>query len=162
MMEEEFEQFFAQNEPRLRRAFVARYGRDRGSEALSEAFAWAWQHWGELRIHPNPLGYLFRVGQSRTRARRRRVLYERPTDSSAFVEPQLGAALASLTSRQRVAVILIHGFGWQLNEVASLTGLSVSTVQNHLERGMRKLRTRLKAFDHDTKPHAPRTVGDSD
>jgi len=37
----------------------------------------------------------------------------------------------------------VHGFGWTLREVAELTGTSVSTVQNHLERGLAHLRRAL-------------------
>ena len=40
---------------------------------------------------------------------------------------------------ERVAVILVHGFGWTMREVAELTGTKVTTVQTHLERGLRKL-----------------------
>jgi RNA polymerase sigma factor (sigma-70 family) len=59
------------------------------------------------------------------------------------VEPGLPAALASLSEHQRVAVTLIAGFGWKLREVAEMRGVSTSTVQNHLERGMKKLRARM-------------------
>jgi hypothetical protein len=39
-----FAAFFAETEPRLRRAFVAAYGPERGREAAAEALAYAWQH----------------------------------------------------------------------------------------------------------------------
>jgi DNA-directed RNA polymerase specialized sigma24 family protein len=39
-----------------------------------------------------------------------------------------------------VAVVLIHGYAWRYVEVAELMGVSVSTVQQHAERGMAKLR----------------------
>jgi DNA-directed RNA polymerase specialized sigma24 family protein len=94
-----------------------------------------------VRAMPNAAGYLFRVAQSRSRGswgRRRRapVLFE----SSAWVEhrfePGLPGALASLSERQRLAVVLVHGFGYTLREVAELTGVKLTTVQNHLERGL--------------------------
>ncbi len=59
------------------------------------------------------------------------------------MEPGLPAALASLSENQREAVILVAGFGWKLREVAELRGVSTSMVQNHLERGMKKLRTSM-------------------
>ena len=49
-----------------------------------------------------------------------------------------------LTERQRVAVVLVHGFGWTLREVAELTDVAVTSVQNHVERGLEKLRTALE------------------
>jgi DNA-directed RNA polymerase specialized sigma24 family protein len=41
-------------------------------------------------------------------------------------------------------VVLVHGFGWTLREVAECTDVKVTSVQNHLVRGMRKLRVMLK------------------
>jgi RNA polymerase sigma factor (sigma-70 family) len=61
-----------------------------------------------------------------------------------MVEPALVPALKSLSARQRTAVVLVHGFGWTIREVAELTGTKVTTVQNHLERGLAKLRRALE------------------
>jgi DNA-directed RNA polymerase specialized sigma24 family protein len=140
----DFSAFFALAEPRLRRAFVAAYGGERGREATAEALAWGWEHWSEVEMMDNPIGYLYRVGRSRTRGRRFRVVFTPVDRYEPWVEPGLGAALASLTERQRVAVGLVHGYGWTLREVAELCGLRVTTVQNHLERGLAHLRARLE------------------
>ena len=61
---EGFAAFFAVAEPRLRRALVAAYGADRGGDATSEALVYGWQHWDRVREMANPVGYLYRVGQS--------------------------------------------------------------------------------------------------
>ena len=66
-----------------------------------------------------------------------------PTRPEPWVEPHLGSALAGLTERQRLAVVLVHGFGWTLREVAELAGIRVTSVQNHLDRGLRHLRDEL-------------------
>jgi DNA-directed RNA polymerase specialized sigma24 family protein len=143
-----FEGFFAIAEPRLRRALVAAYGTERGREAAAEALAYGWEHWSELRAMKNPTGYLYRVGQSRTRTRKSRVMFAPDTRSSdPLVEPGLAAALAQLSDRQRIAVVLVHGFGWQLREVADVTGIAVTTVQNHVERGMARLRAALEVHE---------------
>ena len=71
----EFGEFVADAEPRLARAFGAAYGIERGQEALAEALAYAWEHFEELAMMDNAVGYLFRVGQSRTRPRKRPVVY---------------------------------------------------------------------------------------
>jgi RNA polymerase sigma factor (sigma-70 family) len=92
-----------------------------------------------------PHRYLFRVGRSRTRARRQRVVFDVSDTAEHHVEPRLGPALARLSPRQRIAVVLVHGFGWTHREVADLTGSRPTTVQNHLERGLRKLRLDLEA-----------------
>ena len=61
----------------------------------------------------------------------------------------LGPLLAQLSDRQRVAVVLVHGFGWTLREVAELTNTKVTTVQNHLERGLAQLRRGLEVTQHE-------------
>ena len=144
-----FEAFFADAEPRLRRALVAAYGLERGREAAAEALAYGWQHWERVRSLENPVGYLYRVGQSRTRPRKRPTVFmvAALTDDPWF-EPGLPDALASLSERQRLAVVLVHGFGWRLAEVAEVTGLSVPTVQTHAERGLARLRRALEVHDH--------------
>ena len=140
-----FERFVREVEPRLRRALVAAYGGQRGREATAEALSWAWENWDRVRAMEYPHRYLFRVGRSRTRARRQRVVFDVNDAAERHVEPRLGPALARLSERQRIAVVLVHGFGWTHREVAELTGSRPTTVQNHLERGLRKLRTDLEA-----------------
>jgi DNA-directed RNA polymerase specialized sigma24 family protein len=142
----DFEAFVLAAEPRLRAALVAAYGYEDGREAAAEALAYAWEHWARIREMPNAAGYLFRVAQSSAaRGRRRRPgpLFTLPPSTEHRFEPGLPAALAALPDRQRVAVVLVHGFGYTLREVADLTGIKITTVQNHLERGLRQLRDRL-------------------
>jgi RNA polymerase sigma-70 factor (ECF subfamily) len=145
--ESDFELFVAETEPRLRRALVAAYGHERGRDATAEALAWAWAHWSRVRTMDNPGGYLYRVGQSRTRRRRAGFLEHRPAPAERWVEPELPRALAALTEPQRIAVVLIHGFGWTQREVAEMTGVKPTTVQNHLERGLARLRAALEVHE---------------
>jgi RNA polymerase sigma factor (sigma-70 family) len=60
------------------------------------------------------------------------------------VEPGLPAALAVLTSRQRVSVMLVHGAGWTLSETAELLGISPGSVYRHVERALDRLRKSLE------------------
>ena len=139
-----FEAFFAEAEPRLRRALVARHGLDTGREATADALAWGFEHWDRLRAMDNPTGYLYRVGCSKARGRRPRVLFDAPVaPGEPEVEPALATAMARLSSNQRTAVVLVKGYGWELHEVAELTGASVSTVNTHVRRGLAKLRAEL-------------------
>lgn len=143
-----FEEFFHEAEPRLRRALVAAYGVERGSEATSEALSYAWQHRTEVLAMENPIGYLYRVGQSRSRLPLRRTVFPPPRhDGTPLVEPELPNALRRLSKRQRVAVVLVYGFEWKLSEVSELLGIAPTTVQNHLERGMANLRKHLEVND---------------
>ncbi len=143
-VDSDFRLFMQRAEPRLRRALVAAYGAERGREATAEALAYAWEHWENVETMANATGYLYRVGQSRTRERLKRPLFVRPEHPEPWFEPSLAPALEKLTERQRVAVVLVHGFGWTMREVAESTDVRVTSVQNHLERGMQKLRAALK------------------
>lgn len=141
-----FEAFVRETEPKLRRALVAAYGPEQGRDAAAEALAYAWEHWDRLRQMANLPGYLFRVGQTRgTRRKRRPVLYEAPGWPEYRFEPALPAALSALSERQRLAVVLVHGYGYTLREVADLTGLRRTSIQNHAERGLARLRAALGA-----------------
>jgi DNA-directed RNA polymerase specialized sigma24 family protein len=99
----------------------------------------------------NPIGYLYRVGQTRTRPRRSapQLRWDPSGGRSGehLVEPGLLSAVAALSESQRVAVVLVHGYDWTLREVAELTGVTVSTVQTHVERALVKLRAALEVVD---------------
>jgi RNA polymerase sigma-70 factor (ECF subfamily) len=144
---EAFAQFVREAEPRLRRSLVAAYGDERGRDAAAEALANAWEHWERVREMENPMGYLYRVGRSRTRQRRPVAVDPYVPRAEPWVEPGLDGALARLTENQRIAVVLVHGFGWHMREVAELIDVGVTTVQNHLDRGLAKLRLALAVYE---------------
>lgn len=146
----DFEDFVASAERRLRAGLVAAYGPEVGAEVTAEALAYAWSHWDQVKVMTNPVGYLYRVGQSTSRRYVRRPTFlplVAETDLPRF-EPGLAPALEELTEPQRVAVVLVHGLGWSLRETADVLDVSVSTVRTHVHRGMTKLRTALKVHDH--------------
>jgi RNA polymerase sigma factor (sigma-70 family) len=150
--DDEFAQFVRAAEPRLHRALAAKLGSEQGREATAEALAYAWEHWGRVATMANPVGYLYRVGSSRVRMRKVRILFVQPGEQhEPTVEPELDRALLVLPQRQRIAVVLIHGYGWTSAEVAAMTGIRPSTVQTHLERGLTRLRAELKV---EGKEHA--------
>lgn len=131
----------------LRQALIAAYGPDVGGEVTAEALAYAWENWDEVRVMKNPAGYLYRVGQSKAR----RGVFRKPPplqvphqpDGSHWFEPGLAEAIASLSNKQRAAVVLVHGYGWTITEVAEMWGVTFSTVKAHVERAMTRLRKRL-------------------
>lgn len=143
----DFEAFVKAAEPRLSRALAAAYGFEDGRDATAEALAYAWEHWARLQHIANLPGYLFRVGQTRSRRRRQPVVFAVPDAADYAFEPGLPSALAGLTERQRVAVVLVHGYGYTLREVAELTGIRPTTVQNHLTRGLERLRSQMGVTD---------------
>jgi DNA-directed RNA polymerase specialized sigma24 family protein len=141
------EQWWAQTRTTVRRALVAAYGVEVGAEAASDAMAWAWEHRAALSEMKNPAGYLFRVGQSAAR-RYRHTAARFPSVAQNMVgapetDPRLPSALATLSSRQRAAVLLVHAHGYDLATAAQVLGCSVSSLRNHVARGLRRLRAQL-------------------
>ena len=141
-----FTDFVSAVEPKLRRAFTGSLGAERGKEAAAVALAYGWEHWDRISAMENPAGYLYRVGVNNGYKRRRRArtpLPPVPGERLPWVEPALPEAMAALPERQRLAVYLVCGHGWSMNEVAEFLGVSKGTVQKHVERGMARLRRRL-------------------
>lgn len=144
-MDLDFERFVATGEPRLRRALAGHLPLDQVPDALAEAFAYAWEHWSHVATMDNPIGFLFRVAQSRSRRRRPGFL---PGPNSARlpdVEPGLGAAVRSLPDRQRSVVWLVAACGFTYSEAADALGISKSAVGTHLDRALTALRQQLGA-----------------
>ena len=135
-----FSRFVVEFEPRLRRALVALCGPEDGRDATAEALGYAWANWERVEAMANPVGYLYRVGASRARRRRQPQLPPVEPTRLPEIDPGLPAALARLTARQRVVVILVHAEGWTQREVADLLELSPSSVNNHLDRALARLR----------------------
>lgn len=149
----EFEAFVTSARPQLLRVMIAHYGTEIGPEVTADALAYAWQHWPRLRTMDNPAGYLYRVAQSafrkHTRWRRTLALLPHvPTDVMPDIEPGLPAALAKLSAPQRTAVVLVYAHGWTLADAAAAMDISISTLRNHLARGLAQLRSRLEVEAH--------------
>lgn len=147
----EFEAFVARSEPLLRRALVASYGPMVGRDATVDALSWAWEHWTRVAPMENPVGYLYRVGQTSAQryfsAPRPGVLPAASSDGEPDVQPELADALLRLSLQQRATVVLAHGYALSQREVAAVLGISVSTVREHLDRGLTRLRNELEVHD---------------
>ncbi len=136
---------------RVRRALIATYGPELGIEATADALEYGWEHWDRIRAMDNPDGYLYRVGRTkaRMRLRKRRPVLPRPDqqETGRWYEPGLPDSLARLTNKQRAAVVLVHGYGYTYQEAADPLGSARSTVQQHVERGLARLRQDLGVTD---------------
>jgi DNA-directed RNA polymerase specialized sigma24 family protein len=143
-----FATFVRAVEPRLRQALVATYGPADGREATVDALSWAWEHWDRLSGVRNPGGYLYRVGQSAVRRFGSRPLPIGVLHSSSValpdLSPELLPALARLSAQQRTVVLLVHAYGWSQADVATLLEISSSTVREHMNRALARLRDELE------------------
>jgi DNA-directed RNA polymerase specialized sigma24 family protein len=152
----EFERFVALVEPRLRVALVAAYGPHNGRAATVDALSWAWEHWVRLRSMENPVGFLFRVGQSASRLWAVRPIpldgrsghvTEPPADEGLGISPELAAAVRDLPTQQRTVLMLVHAFGWTQRDVARMLEINPSTVREHLDRALARLSHDLEVRD---------------
>ncbi len=141
-----FTEWATEAEPRIRQSLTAAYGVQVGKDATADALALAWERWDRVSAMGNPIGYVYGVGRNKARrmkTRRQPVFVEVPEQLLPNVEPGLPAAVAGLPEQQRIVVTLLHGYGWTMSEVAELLGTKKTTVQNHAERGLTKLRNAL-------------------
>ena len=142
----EFETLLVLIRSRLRPALVAKWGIEVGTDISSDIEEYSWQHSDRLLRMGNPLGYLYRVAQSRSRR------YKRWMNQSTFPSkfPEVVhedqsvhgvlELLAGVTEEQRQCILLIHAFDWTYEEVADLLGVSRSVINNHVHRGLSRLR----------------------
>lgn len=141
-----FTQWAHSAEAPLRHALTASFGPQIGKDAATDALSHAWEHWERVQTRANPLGYVYGIGRNKARrmARRRKPLFaDVPVERLPHVEPGLPKALARLPEKQRIVVTLLHGYGWSMSEVADLLEIAKTTVQNHAERGLQRLRREL-------------------
>jgi len=141
-----FTEFVDGVEPRLRHALIARFGPDKGRDAVADALAYAWEHWDRISVMDNPAGYLYRIGRNGVISALRRRFRQLPStvdQDPPWIEPALPDCLNRLSANQRTAVLLVKGYGYTYREVAELLNVGISTVQQHVERALAKLRTGL-------------------
>lgn len=107
---------------------------------------YGWAHWDRVGEMEFPVAYLYRVGKSAARKYRRATPFAGPLaeEPQPWFEPGLLPALAGLSDRQRTAVVLRHGFGHTFSEISEVMGVSVPTVQKHVDRALVRLRRDLE------------------
>jgi RNA polymerase sigma-70 factor (ECF subfamily) len=138
-----FEEFSRRARPALVRALVAHCGVDDASDAAQSALLYAFENWGRVSQMDNPVGYLYRVGQSSSRHRAEGYPPPLPPLEVPDVEPGLVPALLELPATQRTAVWLVHGCGWTYAQAATAMGVSRSMIGTHLTRALSSLRQAL-------------------
>jgi DNA-directed RNA polymerase specialized sigma24 family protein len=138
-------EYLATARPLLERAFVARFGVRDGMEAASDAIEYALANWERVSAMDNPTGYLFKVGHGKAsrairRSRRMTALAAEPVTLDRPLDLDLQRALLSLPWEQRVAVVLVHAHGHSYASAAELLDIPITTITNHVQRGMTQLR----------------------
>ena len=135
-----FEVFFENERIRLYGVLFAITGSRQEAEDISqEAFLRVWERWDRVAALDEPVGYLHRIAMNLFRDRRRRLVLGlkralRPPaarDELEVVEARSVAAdvLASLTPRQRAAIVLTEALDYSADEAGSILGIKGSTVR---------------------------------
>ena len=140
----DFDAFFREAEPRLRRAYGGRVAPQHVGDAVGAAMEFAWKNWDRVAVMEYPVPYLFRVGLSKSRRRKQgRLPASPPRHDISYVEPALISSMQQLPRRQREVVWLVEACEWTPTETAEALGLSLSAVRTHRSRGLDSLRQHL-------------------
>lgn len=151
----DFEDLVGLVRSRLRPVLWSKWGVELGSDLAAEVEEYAWTNRERLLGMANPLGFLYRVSQSRARRYTRwarRIAFPEDVPELAHDDDELQETfqlLAGLTPNQRACVLLVHGFGWTYDEVAGLLGITRAAVNNHVHRGLRRVRATLPDLPSD-------------
>jgi RNA polymerase sigma-70 factor (ECF subfamily) len=119
--------------------FLITHDRSEAEDVMQEAFLRVWERWERVQTLEDPVGYLYRTALNVYRKRRRRAIVAirrairvtPPKDELAEVEihDQVLRALAKLTPRQRLSVVLLDLLDIPSEEAGRLMGVKSSTVR---------------------------------
>jgi RNA polymerase sigma-70 factor, ECF subfamily len=127
--------------------------RDRGEaeDLMQDAFLKVWERWQHVRSLDDPTGYLYRTAMNLYRKRLRRaavvirhaVRPRAPRDQLDQVESrdEVLRALATLSPRQRMSLVLMDLLDYSSEEAGRLMGVTATTVRVLASQGRAALRT---------------------
>ena len=135
-----FEDFFEQEGPTLfRRLCLITGNRQEAEDVMQEAFLKIYERWDRTRTLEDPVGYLYRTAFNAFRKRSRRAALAvrrtlRPAEyldefAAAEARSVVAAALATLTPRQRAALVLTELLGFESAEAGEVLGVRPATVR---------------------------------
>jgi RNA polymerase sigma-70 factor, ECF subfamily len=153
-----FENLFEAEHRQLFRALYLMTGSTEDAEELmQEAFLKVWERWDRVGRMDNPAGYLCRiaVNGARSRIRRLRLAARRSVAlgpgqdpfEAADLRDELVRALAGLTRRQRMALVLTDLMDMSAEESARLLGVKAPTVRSLASQGRAAMKVTLEAED---------------
>jgi RNA polymerase sigma-70 factor (sigma-E family) len=147
----EFSEFYVGHRDRCLRAVVASGLRpDEAEEAVAEAFARAWSHWGKVRRLGAPEAWVVRTAVNANiswwRKRRRESPASTPPDEThedGTDRTDLLSAVRRLPPRQREVVVLRYLLDLSTEQTASHLGIAPGTVASQLHKAIATLRSHL-------------------
>jgi RNA polymerase sigma-70 factor, ECF subfamily len=153
-----FELFFEVERRRLFRALYVMTGSVQEAEELTQdAFLRLWERWDRVDAMEDPVGYLYRVALNLARSRFRKLvraaklpfLPERTVEPYSALDARdaVVRALASLSPRQRQALVLTDLLDRDTEEAASLMRISSSTIRSLVSEAHKRMRTVMESSD---------------
>jgi RNA polymerase sigma factor (sigma-70 family) len=154
-----FERFYERDRDGLFGALVLITGnRHEAEEIAQDAFLAIWERWDRVRALDDPSGYLYRTAMNVFRKRQRRAAMAirrlagmAPVPDDAFAQSDrrrvVAAALATLTPRQRAALVVTDLLGFTSEEAASMLGIKPVTVRVLASQGRAALKTTMERSD---------------
>jgi RNA polymerase sigma-70 factor (ECF subfamily) len=153
-----FEDFFHAHHARLFRALTLVTGnRNEAEELMQDAFLKLWERWDRVASLEDPAGYLYRTGMNlfRSRARRTAIAVRKavgrlpPDDAMGSVEERdmLLRALASVSPKQRAAVVLIDVLDMSSDDAGAALGVRPVTARVLASKARAALRRTLEESD---------------
>lgn len=153
-----FEMLFAsEHAPVFRALYLITGSTQEAEELMQDAFVKVWERWDDVRRMDNPAGYLCRVAVNGALSRVRRLklatkhaLIQGPPEdpfAAADLRDELVRALASLTERQRLALVLTDLMDLPADETAKLLGIRPPTVRSLASQARAALRVTMEAED---------------
>jgi RNA polymerase sigma-70 factor (ECF subfamily) len=135
-----FEDFYERERDGLFGALCLITGNRQDAEDITQdSFVSLWERWGRVSPMDNPTGYLYRTALNAFRKRRRRaaltlrhgVVQRLRQDVFEAVDDRdvLRRTLATLTPRQRAALVVTELFGHTSEEAGRLLGIRPATVR---------------------------------
>jgi RNA polymerase sigma-70 factor (ECF subfamily) len=153
-----FEAFFRLESQRVFRALWLITGNQTEAEEITQdAFLAAWERWDRVSAMENPTGYVYRTAMNLFRKRYRRALVAaRKVVRPASREDEFEAAddrelvrstLATLTPRQRAAIVMTELLSFSSEEAGRALGIRPGTVRSLVTQGRRTFRAALEGDD---------------
>ena len=147
-----FEAFFDQEHERLFRAlYFVTASREDAEELMQDAFLKLWERWDTIDQISDPTAYLFRIALNsfRSRVRRARVAARHVVAADTAQDPfeevevreDVRLLMASLTPRQRAALLLTDVYGYSSDHAARIMGVRATTVRVLASQGRAAIRT---------------------
>ncbi len=154
----DFREFYETEQSRLFGAMCLMTGdRNEAEELTQEAFLKLWERWDHVRSLENPTGYLYRTALNAFRMRRRRAkvaakrfmrkLSGSDQDEVSLARHTVDRGLASITRRQRAAVVLTELLDYTTNEAAEVLHVTPATVRKLASQGRHALRKAIGEID---------------